>query len=380
MNTRGSALVNVLIVVAVLSIVGMAAYQVVRADSTFAITNRDGTQAFHYAEGGIDYGMHLLRIGEELNQPHVLDMQDGQVEVLVEPGLGENEFIITSKGTKGSATRTVRATLLFVEGPFEYSLFVGGEGEEKQELKNFRISGPVHIASDHIEIDGIYFEQDAHFDSNYVKISNDTQKSDTAIITREEHTEIEPPNHHHWSNTEIYTKNYQVEFPQVDLELFSEYDNYEIWPQETDRIRFIDLKQNNYFTEDITIEVRRQDGILPWETIVIVGRGNVYFDVQNQYENYYCNLIVMADGDIDGVEKVSNTDDEYESINMYLYAKGTVTTGQNMNLRSIMAQVVTINHNQQQLIREPQPEKLPPEIAQAWISAFGGVQIIHWEN
>jgi hypothetical protein len=88
----------------------------------------------------------------------------------------------------------------------------------------------------------------------------------------------------------------------------------------------------------------------------------------------------MAEGDINGVERISNKASNKPKVDLYLYSKGSIITEQNIYVSSIMAQWISA-HNQNYTVQAPDPrvfDGLPDELREAW--GISGFRITKWEN
>lgn len=399
LNQRGSALLNVLAVVAMLLILGFGLMQAVNSDFLLAIRDADVTHAIQMAEGGIDYGLELLVAGPdevlgELNWPEVgsgvpflIEVEEGEVEVIIEEIVPEKQFLITSRSVRENALRQIKAYVTHygdVANPFSYSLFVGGQGDDPAAeydlvLKNLTIHGSVYIASNRVLLDDVKFNGDVHFASSYVYVKKAELNVLQAKATREESTVIAGNiNASHWAKKMEVVSDIQ-EMPNVAISELKNIDGFYTWTATA--VNFSELKRLNYFPNDVTIVF--QDGQNPTEVKMVVAcNGSITFQCANgQYHpDQKRSLIVMAEGDILGVERISNKANNKPKVDLYLYSKESIITEQNIYVSSIMAQWISV-HNQNYSIQAPNPaifDDLPDELRDAW--GISGYRITWWEN
>lgn len=399
LNQRGSALLNVLAVVAMLLILGFGLMQAVNSDFLLAIRDADVTHAIQMAEGGIDYGLEMLVAGPEevlgqLNWPEVgsgvpflIEVEEGEVGVTIEEIVPEKQFLITSRSVRENAARQIKAYITHygdIANPFSYSLFVGGQGGDPAAewdliLKNLTIHGSVYIASDRVKLENVKFNGDVHFASSYVWVEKAELNVLQATATREEYTVIEGKiNASHWASQMEVVSDIQA-MPDVAIPELTNIDGFYSWTATT--VNFSELKRLNYFPGDVTIVF--QDGQNPTEVKMVVAcNGSVTFQCANgQYHpDQRRTLIVMAEGDISGVERISNKASNQPKVDLYLYSKGSIITEQNIYVSSIMAQWISV-HNQNYTVHAPNPaifDDLPDALREAW--GISGFKITWWEN
>lgn len=399
-NQRGSALLNVLAVVATLLILGFGLMQAINSDAILAIRDADVTHAIQMAEGGVDYGLEMLISGPEealgeLNwpgegsgQPFFIEVEEGDVEVTVEEIVPEKEFLITSRSQCEKAVRQIKAWVTHygdIANPFSYSLFVGGGEEEDPEaewdlvLKNLTIHGSVYIASKRVLIDDVKFNGDVHFASNYVYVAKGELNQLQAKATREEFTVVEEKhnNPNHWANKMEVVSDIQ-DIPDVNIDELQSVPGFTKWTSDT--VYFSQLDRLNYFDGDVTIKFNNNH---PTEVKMVVAcTGNVtFFNDQGQYNpDINRTLIVMAEEDVIGVERISTKATNKPKVDLYLYSKGSIHTEQNIYPSSIMAEWISV-HNQNYTVQAPNPavfDDLPDELRKAW--DISGYRITRWEN
>jgi hypothetical protein len=417
MNKRGSALVNVLAVIVVLMIVGVSLMQIVSADTVTARRDQDGAFALQMAEGGIDFGIDLLNLGptkvlgENMNwpgygmstTPFVVDLGGGDtVEVSVEqyPSLdGTPRFIVTSTATKNSSTRKLQAVVAQFHGDgqmFPYSLFVAGnptpvEPQPEWDLiLNMTIEGSVLIGANRVRVDnGTKFLGSVHFRSDYVWIHSNTEFDARSpnIATHDPHTEVfvavsnQNQANRHWTR-HLHSKIDATPFPNIPIVEYATKPEFYVWNQSV--VNFADLKEFNYFPGDVTLWLEKDKLPIP-NKVVIACNGTVNFDAASNFQFNSPRLtyvIIMAEKDIIGVEKLANkgSDKKDKEINLYMYAKGSIITGQNIVMSSVMAQVVSF-HNNPGIIKAPDPrvfDSFPQYMRDHW--KVSGFRIERWTN
>lgn len=394
LNQRGSALLNVMAVVAMLLILGFGLMQAINSDAILAVRDADVTHAIQMAEGGIDYGIEMLIAGPddvlgELNwpvvgsgTPFVIEVEEGEVEVLIEEIVPGKQFLITSKSYRKNAVRQIKAYVTHygdAANPFAYSLFIGGAGSEELELKNLTIHGSVYIAAEEVVISNVTFNGDVHFASKNVIISGNSKLNMLqAKATREEHTvvTVQGGSAGHWANFMEVVADEQT-LPDVNISGFLALEGFHDW--KVDEVPYTELKRLNFFDRDVTI-VFENNHPIP-DKMVVACTGSVTFrSDQGQYQtDINRTLIVMAEENIYDVDKISVKAGK-PKVDLYLYSKGVIETAQNIYPSSIMAEWIG-SHPQNYSISAPNPaifEDLPDEIRQAWGSS--GYRITRWEN
>lgn len=395
MDQRGSALLNVLAVVAMLLILGFGLMQAVNSDFVLAIRDADVTHAIQMAEGGIDYGLEMLIAGsddtigepnwpgEGESSPFIIEVDEGEVEVFIEEIVPEKEYLITSRSYRENATRQIKAYVTRygdVGVGFTHSLFIGGEGLDpgaEVELKNLVIHGDVYIAIPKVYLSGVTFNGNVHFASQEVHFSGNNQLSIQAKATAEHDTNVYGVNASHWASNMQRVPNRQ-ELPDVeisDLKAIADED----FSGETS-VSFSQLKRVNYFDRDVTINFVKNT--YPSEVKMVVAcEGSVTFNAPSDYQvDMDRILIVMAGVDISGVEKITKKADKKPKLDLYLYAKRFILTEQNIYPSSLMAQSIG-THSQKYEIKAPNPavfDDLPIEVRNVW--RVSGYKITKWEN
>lgn len=394
LDQRGSALLNVLAVVAMLLILGFGLMQAINSDAILAVRDADVTHAIQMAEGGIDYGLEMLIAGPadvlgELNwpdlgsgTPFIIEVEEGEVEVTIEELEPEKRFLITSRSYRKNAVRQIKAYVTHygdVANPFSYSLFIGGTGSETVQLKNLTIHGSVYIAAESVQIDNVTFNGDVHFASKNATISGNSKLNILqAKATREAHTEVTVTggSSNHWANLMEVVSDEQS-LPDVNIAGFQTMAGFKDWG--VNQVYYSQLDKLNFFSGDVTIIFNKNH---PSQTkMVVASSGSVTFrSDQGQYEtDINRTLIVMAEDNIYDVDKISVKAGK-PKVDLYLYSKGNIETGQNIYPCSIMAEWIG-SHPQNYSIAAPNPavfDDLPEEIRQAWGSS--GYRITRWEN
>lgn len=396
LNQRGSALLNVMATVAMLLILGFGLMQAVNADSLLAIRNADVTHAIQMAEGGIDYGLEMLIAGSQgvlgeanwpglgSSVPLLITVEEGNVEVTIEEIVPEKDYVITSTSFRGNASRQIKVYVTHygdISAPFSHSLFVGGQGSDILQLKNLTIHGSVYIAAKNVEIDHVKFNGDLHFASETVKISGNSQLNMLqAKASREAYTvvTVQGGGSNHWANNMEVVSNIQ-QIPDIDISTFAGVEGFTT--RSVSSILFSQLDRLNYFEGDVTIVFNKDE--YPTEVkMVVASIGSVTFECSDgQYlPDIARTLVVMAGGDILGVDKISNKATNKPKVDLYLYSKGSIYTEKNIYVSSIMAQMIS-THSQNYTIQAPNPavfDDLPDEIRSAW--GVSGYRITKWEN
>ena len=396
LNQRGSALLNVMAAVAMLLILGFGLMQAINSDSVLAVRNSDVTHAIQMAEGGIDYGLELLIAGSEeilgeLNWPGIgdgelflIEVDEGDVEVTIEEIVPEKEFVITSRSYRKNAIRQIKVYVTHygdINAPFSHSLFIGGEDSDPDDevtLQNLTIHGSVYIAAKNVKLINVTFNGDVHFASEQVTFQGNCSLNIQAKATAEAYTDVLGVNTNHWaSNMERVSDLQQI--PDVAISDFQSMAGFEDWGVSS--VPFHHLKRLNYFDQDVTIVFNDNHGFPSEAKMVVAGSGSVTFEAQGNYQvDMNRTLIVMAEGDIIDVGKISNKANNKPKVDLYLYSKGSIQTDQNIYPSSIMAQMIG-THSQNYVINAPDPavfDDLPDEIRNTW--GASGYRITKWEN
>lgn len=393
LDKQGSVLVNVLAVIIVLTIVGLMVMQLVAADVYLARANYNGANAFQLAEGGIHFGLDRLEADAELQlgitKNFILEIDGSTVQVEVNnEGLPARHYRITSTASTRTATRLIRAIAVHTNwgDAFPYALFVGGlDPEEELYLKNVTIEGPVYIAAKKVTLEGVTFTKGAniHFNSDSVDIKNNCKLEEKAneppvIITCDPRTVLKLPNQNHWSHTRITRELKEIDFPELNIAGLREVDYFHKWDPAISQISAAHLKTYNYFAGDIEILVH--NNLPDLSEITIASEGSVKFSVHSQMTHREMVMVVLAEGNILDVDKLTPGANPGNSgyVDLYLYAKGYIKTNQNLTYSSVMSQYIFTSVMQNQTINQPDPERLPQIIRDTWDIGF--FSIVRWEN
>lgn len=411
-NQRGSALINVMAVVAMLLIVGFALMQAINSDALLSVRDADVTHSMQMAEGGIDFGIEMLMAGPEqalgvglqwppvgAGTPFVINVEEGQVEVTIEEIEADKRYLVTSKAFREAAIRVLQAEITqYTTGdPFPYSLYVGGQvsdptAEYDLVLDNLAFNGSVYLAANRVYIGpNVDFEGDVHFAGSSVYICKQASFDLTrAKATREPSTVIttDATSESHWTRfidpvSSLYT------MPDIPISEYATSSDFRNWGN-CGTILYSGLEQYNYFEGDIDIQLQKGEHPDFTKMVIVCGKdadgngGSVNFSNYDgssfQYQPAQDTVvIIMADASITGVEKIT-TKGNGPIVNFYLYAKESITTEQNVYLSSVIAQVVTF-HNQKNVIQAPDPrvfDELPPMVKEDW--GIKGFSVTKWTN
>ncbi len=373
MNKRGSALVNVLVVVTVLMILGMAAMRFVAADANFSRMDYNRSEALQVAEGGIDYAMEkigTLGEGESLNGE--FHPSDGLVVEITDWGNGT--YTIKSTATEKNSTRTIEVEVsrLPATNPFDYSLFIGSS-ETTGHIRNVTFHNPVYIASRVLDFGpGVVFAGGVHFE-------------------HEEH-ELEFTGSHTYT---IATGAPEATFgesgmglPDIDVYSLKPYaDNLDTSNTNNNlnstQVEWEHLKTFNFFSGDVDITWGGNASSPAAATegyIVIVADGDVRF-IGNSNLDYtpFDAVIVFANGSASGALKKDKEAEPIDNVQLplWIYAKETVVSRNNLNnLHSLVGDVVTIGEGNQPIEAGEIPVGVPG-LDDLWPSKL---RITNWKN
>lgn len=364
MDKRGGALVNVLMVTSVLMILGVVALQIVVSDTNFSRLDFNRSQAFHLAEGGIDYAINQI-VGKEegVSIDGTYQPSEGLTVEITE--LDENHFLILSTAVVHNSTRAIEVELLYdpMEFPFAYSLYVGEE--VVGDLRNVTFNSPVYIAACSIEFGpNVYFNAGVHFECENV-VFNDGK-----------YTKENPP----FVVAAGYEATYGdtgTEFPEVEISALAVHavndDPITNNPDST-VVDFSHLTSFNYYKGDVEIvwsgkvESPAMSGY-----IVIVSEGNVRFNGNSNIDyKPEDDLIVLAAGTVSGNH---NEDIQNIQLPLYIYSMDEIMARNNLtNLRSLIGKRVGMGSGTN--VVSELPEGIPG-LEEVWPSV---IKILRWKN
>ncbi|HCX79359.1 MAG TPA: hypothetical protein DG577_08090, partial [Firmicutes bacterium] len=362
MDKRGSALLNVLIVTAVLMILGALLLQVVAADVKLSRKDYNRADALQLAEGGIDYAIERIAAAGTtgLLGIHTFDLENVSVELenITDPNyigfLGYQEYRVTSTAVQDNSTRTIEVKISHnpFSGPFEYSVYVGGKNSTNLtvDLKNeSAIERPVVICTENLELKNVIFNETVIINSRTAVLGPDVQFNNgvyfvDCTVTSLNNTgyTVLPADSEFYVGLD-YLQNFV--YPKVDISYFADNPQFTTWEkgvlspwQDTGEIQMVNLSSRNYFPDTVVIKWDTNSNFpspLDDNTLVIVSEGDIRMDGVGNIDHESYSLILIAGGDVIGpnYDVVKNI-----QVPLYIYAGKDIKCGNNLsNLRSTIA-------------------------------------------